>query len=89
MDKKLMNKYIKYLNNEIQHENDIDELDTLELKRDCLTDMLDGRNVYNTLESLALGCPDEQVVGKYECLGACDGFSTYCCKECWKRILSI
>lgn len=88
MDKKLINKYIKYLNNEMQHEDDIDELDALEVKRNALTDLLDGRDKYSVLGVLELSCPDEEVVGHYECIGASCGY-TFMCEDCWKRILNI
>lgn len=88
MNKNLINKYIKYLNNEIEHEEDLNELDALELKRDALTDLLDGRDKYSVLGVLELGCPDKEVIGQYECLGIYDGYTTNC-RECWKRILNI
>ena len=89
MNKELIKKYVEYLNNAIEREEDPNEADTLELKRDSLIDILFDHNVYSALEKLALTCPDEEVIGQHECLGAQDGFSCFCCEECWKRILNI
>lgn len=88
MNKNLISKYIKYLNNEIEHEEDLNELDALELKRDALTDLLDGRDKHSVLRVLELSCPDEEVVGHYECMGASCGY-TFMCEQCWKNILNI
>ena len=89
MNKKLIEKYIKYLNDAIKREEDPNEADTLEIKRNALTDILFDHNVYSALEKLALTCPDEEVIEEHECLGAQDGFSCFCCEQCWKRILNI
>ena len=89
MKKELIKKYIDYLNEVIKTEEDPNEADTLEYKRDDLLDILKEKNVYRAIEDLAITCPDEEVIGNYECLGAQDNYNCYCCEECWKRILNI
>ena len=89
MNKELIKKYVEYLNEALKYEEDPNEADTLELKRNALTDILFDHNTYNALEKLALTCPDEEVIEEHECLGAQDGFSCFCCEQCWKNILNI
>ena len=89
MKKELIKKYVKYLNGAINTEEDPNEAYTLECKRDDLLDILKEKNIYKAIEDLGLTCPDEEVIGNYECLGAQDGFNCFCCEECWKRILNI
>ena len=89
MNKELIKKYVEYLNNAIKREEDPNEADKLELKRNILIDILFDHNTYNALEKLALTCPDEEVIGEHECLGAQDGLNHSCCEQCWKRILNI
>ena len=89
MKKELIKRYVDYLNKAITKEEDPNEADTLEYKRDDLLDILKGKNLNKAIEDLGLTCPDEEVIGNYECLGAQDGFSCFCCEECWKRILNI
>ena len=89
MNKELIEKYVKYLNNAIEREEDPNEADTLELKRDSLTDILFDHNVHVALEKLALTCPDEEVIREHECLGTRGVYGCFHCKECWKRILNI
>ena len=89
MNKNLIKRYVDYLNEALKYEEDPNEADTLELKRDSLIDILFDHNVYSALEKLALTCPDEEVIEEHECLGAQDGFSCFCCEQCWKNILNI
>ena len=89
MNKELIKRYIEYLNDALKYEEDPNEADTLEYKRDDLLDILKGNNKCKAIEDLAITCPDEEVIGNYECLGACDAYNTFCCEECWKRILNI
>ena len=89
MKKELIKKYVKYLNGAINTEEDPNEAYTLECKRDDLLDILKEKNIYKAIEDLGLTCPDEEVIGNYECLGAQDGFNCFCGEECWKRILNI
>ena len=89
MNKNLIKRYVDYLNEALKYEEDPNEADTLECKRNDLLDILEENNTYVALEKLALACPDEEIVGNYECLGACDGYSTFCCEQCWMRILNI
>ena len=89
MNKELIKRYIEYLNGAINTEEDPNEADILECKRDDLLDILEEKNVYRAIEDLGLTCPDEEVVGNYECLGACNGFNGFCCEDCWRRILNI
>ena len=89
MNKELIKRYIDYLNDALKYEEDPNESYTLEGKRDDLLDILKEKNVYKAIEDLGLTCPYEEVIGNYECLGAQDGFSCFCCEECWKRILNI
>lgn len=89
MKKELIKRYVDYLNKAITKEEDPNEADTLECKRDDLLDILKGKNVYRAIEDLGLTCPDEEVIGDYKCLGAQDGFSCFCCEQCWKNILNI
>ena len=89
MNKELIKKYVEYLNNAIKREEDPNEADTLELKRNSLIDILFDHNVYSALEKLTLTCPDEEVIGEHECLGAQDELDHSCCEQCWKNILNI
>ena len=89
MNKNLIKRYVDYLNDALKYEEDPNEADTLECKRDDLLDILKEKNIYKAIEDLGLTCPDEEVIGNYECLGAQDGYSCCCCEECWKRILNI
>ena len=89
MNKELIKRYVEHLNDALQYEDDPNEADILETKRDALMDILEGKNAYIAIEMLELTCPDENIVGDFECLGACDGFSGFCCEDCWRRILSI
>ena len=89
MNKNLIKRYVDYLNEALKYEEDPNEADTLELKRDSLIDILFDHNVYSALEKLALTCPDEEIIEEHECLGAQDGFSCFCCEQCWKNILNI
>ena len=89
MNKELIKRYVEYLNEVIKTEEDPNEAYELEHKRDDLIDILEEHNIYIAIEKLALHCPDEELVGEYECTGAQDGYSTFCCEECWKRILNI
>ena len=61
----------------------------LEGQRDDLLDILEENNVYRAIEDLGSFCPDEKIVGTYECVGLHDGFSCFCCEQCWKNILGI
>ena len=89
MDKVLIKRYIEYLNDALEYEEDPNEVNEIECKKNALLDILKEKNVYGAIEYLGLNCPDEEIVGDYECIGAQDGFSCYCCEECWKRILNI
>ena len=89
MSKELIKRYVEYLNDALKYEEDPNESYTLEGKRDDLLDILKEKNVYKAIEDLGLTSPDEEVIGEYECLGAQDGYSCFCCEECWKRILNI
>ena len=89
MNKELIKRYVDYLNEAIQYEEDPNEADELETVRNALLDISEEHNTYIALEKLALTCPDEELVGDYECTGACDGYSMFCCEQCWKRILNI
>ena len=89
MNKELIKRYIEYLNGAINTEEDPNEADILECKRNDLLDILEENNTYVALEKLALYCPDEEIVGEYECLGARGVYSCFHCEECWKRILNI
>ena len=89
MNKDLIKRYIEYLNDALQYEDDPNEANELECVRNNLMDILEEHNTYIALENLTIHCPDEILVGDYECLGACNGFSAFCCEECWKRILNI
>lgn len=89
MNKELIKRYIEYLNKALITKEDPNEADILECKRNDLLDILEEHNTYVALEKLALTCPDEEIVGDYECLGAQDGFSTFCCEQCWMRILNM
>lgn len=88
-NKNLIKRYVDYLNEALKYEEDPNEADTLECKRDDLLDILKEKNIHKAIEDLGLTCPDEEVIGNYECLGAQDGCSCFCCEECWKRILNI
>ena len=89
MNKNLIKRYVDYLNEALKYEEDLNEAYTLEGKKDNLLDILKGKDIYTAIEELAITCPDEEVIGNYECLGAQDGYSCYCCEECWKKILNI
>ena len=89
MNKELIKRYVEYLNEVIKTEEDPNEADILECKRNDLLDILEENNAYVALEKLALYCPDEEIVGEYECLGARGVYSCFHCEECWKRILNI
>ena len=89
MNKELIKRYIEYLNEVIKTEEDPNEADILECKRNDLLDILEENNTYVALEKLALYCPDEEIVGEYECLGTHGVYSCFHCEECWKRILNI
>lgn len=89
MNKELIKRYVEYLNGAIEYEEDPKEAYELEHKRDDLIDILNDHDIYTAIEKLTITCPDEELVGNYKCLGAQNGYSCFCCKECWKRILSI
>ena len=88
MKKELIDRYVEYLNSVIKIEENPNEAYVLELKRDYLIDILEDRNACVALERLALTCPDEEIVGKHECLSVLDGFTCHC-EECWKNLLNI
>ena len=52
MNKELIKRYIEYLNDALQHEDDPNEADILETKRDALMDILEGKNAYIAIEML-------------------------------------
>ena len=89
MNRELIKNYVNYLNKAINMEKDPNEAYILEGQRDDLLDILEGNNVYRAIEDLGSFCPDEKIVGTYECVGLHDGFSCFCCEQCWKNILGI
>ena len=89
MNRELIKNYVNYLNKAIKMEEYPNEAYILEGKRDDLLDILEENNVYRAIEDLGSFCPDEEVVGNYECVGLHDGFSCFCCEQCWKNILGI
>ena len=89
MNRELIKNYVNYLNKAINMEKDPNEAYILEGQRDDLLDILEENNVYRAIEDLGSFCPDEKIVGKYECVGLHDGFSCFCCEQCWKNILGI
>ena len=89
MNRELIKNYVNYLNKAINMEEDPNEAYILEGQRDDLLDILEENNVYRAIEDLGSFCPDEKIVGTYECVGLHDGFSCFCCEQCWKNILGI
>ena len=89
MNRELIKNYVNYLNKAINMEKDPNEAYILEGQRDDLLDILEENNVYRAIEDLGSFCPDEKIVGTYECVGVNDGFSCFCCEQCWKNILGI
>ena len=89
MNRELIKNYVNYLNKAIKMEEDPNEAYILEGQRDDLLDILEENNVYRAIEDLGSFCPDEKIVGTYECVGLHDGFSCFCCEQCWKNILGI
>ena len=89
MNRELIKNYVNYLNKAINMEEDPNEAYILEGQRDDSLDILEENNVYRAIEDLGSFCPDEKIVGTYECVGLHDGFSCFCCEQCWKNILGI
>ena len=54
MKKELIKRYVEYLNEALKYEEDPNEADTLECKRDDLSDILKERNINKAIEELGV-----------------------------------